>query len=282
LIETLTFEEVLSIHYALVAYFKDEGDPIDPAGPRSEHLLHSAISRQHVSFETTMKYGEPRGNAATLLYGICMNHSFHNGNKRTAFVSALVHLERNGYIPTGVTHDEFYNMLLALSDHRLTNPSVTPRGGRNISQEPAPKERLQPDEEVRIVSEWLRKRTRREDKRQHPLTFRQLRKILGRYGFNLENPQGNFIDITRRETVEKRRFMGLASPKKITNVTNITQIAYPGEGAIVQVNTIKKVRKECRLLPEDGVDSRSFYDAESTLDSILNEYRLMLNRLSKT
>jgi death on curing protein len=279
--ETLTFEEILSIHYALAAHFRNEGDPIEPPGPRSEHLLHSAVSRQLVASEGTMKYPEPRGNAATLLYGICMNHPFHNGNKRTAFVSALIHLERNGYIPTNVSHDEFYNMLLALSDHRLTNPSVTPKGGRKISQTSPPKGRPEPDEEVWIVSEWLRRRTRREDKREHPLTFRQMRKILGRYGYSLEHPGDNFIDITKQEKIKKSRFLGLGRPTEITNTVYITQIAYPGEGALVQVNTIKKVRKACELLPENGIDSRSFYDADATLDSLLNEYRLLLRRLAK-
>lgn len=60
------------------------------------------------------------------------------------------------------------------------------------------------------------------------------------------------------------------------------QIAYVNEGSIVQINTIKEIRRRCFLTSEDGKDSRAFYDNEATLDSILNEYRFLLKRLAKT
>ena len=279
--ETLTSEEVLAIHHRLVEHFKDDGNPINPPGPRSEHLLDSAVSRQHTSSGGVLKYTEPRANAATLLYGICMNHPFHNGNKRTAFVSALIHLERNGYIPERVSHGEFYNMLLALCDHRLTSSSSTPKGGRNLNQVPGPEDRRAPEDEVRIVTEWLRQRTRREDKSEHPLVFRKLRQILVHRGFCFENPKDNFIDLYHKEVIEKQRLLGFRKPERTRRRTKIMQIAYGGEGDLVQVNTIKKIRRQCRLSSEDGVDSRAFYDDEATLDSILNEYRFLLKRLAK-
>ena len=277
----MTSEEVLTIHYALVEHFKDDGNPINPPGPRNEHLLNSAVSRQHTSSGGVLKYAEPRANAATLLYGICMNHPFHNGNKRTAFVSALIHLERNGYIPEEVSHPEFYNMLLALCDHRLTSSSSTPKGGRNLKQLPDPGERRAPDDEVRVVTDWLRQRTRREDRREHPLAFRQLRKILGRHAYCFENPKDNFIDLYHEEIVEKPRFLGFGKPERTRRKTKVMQIAYGGEGDLVQVNTIKKIRRLCSLTSDDGVDSRAFYDDEATLDSILNKYRFLLKRLAK-
>lgn len=277
--ETLTVEEVTAVHYALVQHFKDSGNPIDPAGPRNEHLLRSAVSRQETSLGMTMKYPEARGNAATLLYGICMNHPFHNGNKRTAFVCALIHLERNGYIPEGISHDEFYNMLLALCDHRLTSSSRTPKGGRNVSPDGDSADRLGPDDEVRVVAEWMRKRTRREDRREHPLAFRQLRKILNRFDYCFENPKGNFIDLYKEEAAERPRF--LRKPEKVVRRSKVMQIAYVNEGSIVQINTIKEIRRRCLLTSEDGIDSRAFYDNEARLDSILNEYRFLLTRLAK-
>lgn len=278
--ETLTVEEVITAHYALVEHFKDSSNPIDPAGPRNEHLLRSAVSRQDTSLGGTLKYAEARANAATLLYGICMNHPFHNGNKRTAFVCALIHLERNGYIPEEVSHDQFYNMLLALCDHRLVSSSRTPKGGRNLNPEIVSNGRLTPDSEVHVVSDWLRRRTRREDRREHPLAFRQLRKILNRFNFFFENPKSNFIDLCHEETTKKARF--LRRPETIVRKSKIMQISYVNEGAVVQINTIKDIRKRCQLTSEHGIDSRAFYDNEATLDSILNEYRFLLTRLAKT
>jgi len=61
-------------------------------------LLASAVARQESGYGNTLKYHEPIINAATLLYGICNDHPFHNGNKRTALVCALAHLDRNRQI----------------------------------------------------------------------------------------------------------------------------------------------------------------------------------------
>jgi death-on-curing protein len=137
-LNTLNRQEVLDIYSALVTHSADIGEPIAPAGVRDNNLLDSAISRQHTGFGQMLKYPEPRDNAATLLYGICMDHPFFNGNKRTAFVTALVHLDRNGYIPQDVSERDFYNMLISLADHRLTDSpmrgiEILPKGSPGCS-----------------------------------------------------------------------------------------------------------------------------------------------------
>src|SRR5215472_1749929 len=91
----LNVAEVEAIHHALVRHFQESGDPITPAGVKDRALLESAVSRQVVGSTDNLKYREPRANAATLLYGLCMNHAFHNGNKRTALVGCLEHLDGN-------------------------------------------------------------------------------------------------------------------------------------------------------------------------------------------
>jgi hypothetical protein len=86
----LTVEDVLSIHEILVADFAHAGDPISPAGPRGMALVESAVGRQMTSLGGVLKYPEPIGNVATVAFGLCCDHPFHNGNKRTALVSLLV------------------------------------------------------------------------------------------------------------------------------------------------------------------------------------------------
>ena len=54
--------------------------------------LSSAVARQHLGFRGVSKYTTEAEVAATLFYGLCMNHCFENGNKRTALVSMLVFL----------------------------------------------------------------------------------------------------------------------------------------------------------------------------------------------
>jgi death-on-curing family protein len=281
MIQTLSEEEVFNIHAALVTHFAQLGDPIEPSGIRSLALLQSAVSRQHTGIGGTLKYPEARDNAATLLYGICMDHAFHNGNKRTAFVSALVHLDRNGYIPDQVSHGEFYNMIVSLADHRLVSGVSAPRGGKPKWTSPRPLSRLSADKEVSAVGEWLKRRTRRVDKQEHPLTFRQLRRILLRFGCRFGEPRGNFVDVYRDEEVSSTGFLGLGTPKKKIRQSKVTQVSYPGEGTLVPVSTIKMVRKQCQLVAEHGVDSRAFYDEEATVDYFLNQYRSLLKRLAK-
>jgi len=71
-------------------------DPISPSGPRDETLLHSALGRPRTSLGSKEKYTHIAEKAAALLHSLIMNHPFHNGNKRTALVSMLVFLDKNG------------------------------------------------------------------------------------------------------------------------------------------------------------------------------------------
>lgn len=66
------------------------------SGIRDEGLLDSAISRA----ENLFLYGKPSlfDLAAAYAFGIAKNHPFLDGNKRTAFLTAYIFLERNGWI----------------------------------------------------------------------------------------------------------------------------------------------------------------------------------------
>jgi prophage maintenance system killer protein len=90
-LRTISTEEIIQIHESLVQDFACSDNPLEPPGIRSLPLLQSAVSRQFTSIGGICKYPEALGNAATLAYGLCNDHPFHNGNKRTALVSMLVH-----------------------------------------------------------------------------------------------------------------------------------------------------------------------------------------------
>jgi death-on-curing protein len=79
-LQTLTAEDVITIHERLVEDFAGSKDPIAPAGVRSMALLESAVGRQHTGLGETLKYPRAIDNAATLTYGVCCDHAFHNGN----------------------------------------------------------------------------------------------------------------------------------------------------------------------------------------------------------
>lgn len=45
----LSCDDVVAIHWALVDFFKDDEDSIDPPGIKNEDLLHSAVQRPSTS-----------------------------------------------------------------------------------------------------------------------------------------------------------------------------------------------------------------------------------------
>src|SRR5579859_1168409 len=118
-LKTLSTDEVLSINQKLVEDFRKSNTPIFPEGVKSQNLLESAVDRQNAGWGEKLKYPTVAENASTLLYGLCCNHPFHNGNKRTALVCMLAHLDKNGKILRGVNHSELMNLLTDVAGHTI-------------------------------------------------------------------------------------------------------------------------------------------------------------------
>lgn len=81
-------ETVLALHEQSLAQFGGT------AGIRDEGLFDSALGRPQNLFA----YGKPTifELAASYAFGLARNHPFLDGNKRTAFVTAVLFLEING------------------------------------------------------------------------------------------------------------------------------------------------------------------------------------------
>lgn len=269
-LRTLTTQEVLTIHDALVTDFCESGDPISPPGVRSPDLLESAVARQLAGDYSVLRYPDPIDNAATLLYGICGNHPFHNGNKRTALVAMLVHLDKNKLTLYETSQKELYDLMIDVACHNLEE-RASKRSRMRIG------EKLKSDEEVAAISSWIRGRTHRVKRGEKLVTYRELRKILGSFGYHLDNPHGNSIDIIRYETMRK----GLILRKEVTVAKRVGNMSWPGETREVSLKETKRVREICHLREEDGVDSESFYNYSIVVDSFVNRYRTILRRLAR-
>jgi death-on-curing protein len=269
-LNTLSVEEVLRVHDALVRDFAQANDPISPPGVKSRDLLESAVSRQRTASGGRLKYPDPISNAATLLYGICCDHPFHNGNKRTALVSMLVHLDKNKLSPFETNQDELFAMIMQVAMHTIGIRIPPKRRERSVPRRNA-------DEEVQDIAEWIAKRTARVVRGEKRITYRELRQILSRFNYSMENPDNNSIDIMKHME-EKKGFL----LKKSTVITKrIGSIAYPGDTAEVSIKEIKKLRNMTDLTEENGVDSESFYDEAVMIDSFVNRYRTILRRLAR-
>jgi death-on-curing protein len=89
----LTKEEVISGHYFIM---KKMGD-IEQAGVKDHTLLESAVYRPRQTVFGEDAYPTLFDKAAVLVESLAKNHSFHNGNKRTAYAAVKSFLWINGY-----------------------------------------------------------------------------------------------------------------------------------------------------------------------------------------
>jgi death-on-curing family protein len=269
-IQTLTTEDVLKIHEILVRDFAQSDDPIFPPGVKDLNLLESAVSRQHVGFGGREKYRTAYAAAATLTYGVCNNHSFHNGNKRTALVAMLAHLDKNDLSFGSVPQADLYKMIIALADHRIVS---LVKGGKAPAKTDA-------DEDVAALTAWLEKRAKKPQRGEKQITYRELRRILNRFDFDLAVPasgKGNHRDLIKRET----RTTGLLRKRTEAIEKRIGSIGYRDEGTFVALGDLKRVRMICGLRVEDGVDSGRFYDDDAVIDSFISRYRTILRKLAR-
>lgn len=105
------------IHYFTDASSDDEQEKM-MVGIRSIDLLASALSRQNVEFGGVKKYTNPIDICATLFFGMVKNHSFNDGNKRTALLLLLYQLQMYGYYPIA-SKKEFENLVLHVADSSI-------------------------------------------------------------------------------------------------------------------------------------------------------------------
>lgn len=115
----INLSDAFRAYFILVHYFTDVStDEVQEkmmVGIRSIDLLASALSRQNISFGGRRKYSAPLDVCATLFFGVVKNHSFNDGNKRTALLLLLYQLQLFGYYPTAPKKD-FEKLVLHVAD----------------------------------------------------------------------------------------------------------------------------------------------------------------------
>ena len=89
----LTIIEVAAINQYVIEQFS----PTEQIGIKSHSLLDSAINLPKQSAFGTDAYHTVFKKAGALFESIAQNHAFHNGNKRTAFLSLAQFLTYNDY-----------------------------------------------------------------------------------------------------------------------------------------------------------------------------------------
>ena len=113
----LTLDEVLSVHDDQIRRYGGSG------GVRDLGLLQSAMGSVSATFAGAFLHETKFEMAAAYLYGICRNHPFLDGNKRTAVASALTFLEMNG-AEIDADEDDFYDLVIGVAEGSVTKAAV--------------------------------------------------------------------------------------------------------------------------------------------------------------
>lgn len=264
----LNIFEVLQAHFMIAEVFIDRGTGIGGVGVKDMNLLKSALSRQNACFGGVCKYQDTFEIAASLMYGLVKNHPFYDANKRTAFLSIIYYLYKNNYIPS-VSHKEFEDFLVDVAEG---NYIKKPRYRKLLKKYP---ERG----EVKYIAWYLKRNTRKIDKKEYLLSYRELKKVLSSHGYELRNPSGNSIGIYKLKKPSKKFFWKEKDSAKKKYV-KVGTIPFPGDNKQVAKPELKKIRDLTGLTPQNGYDSQVFYREVSPLSHLLLKYQEPLRRLA--
>jgi death-on-curing family protein len=259
-IAPLSYADVVSIHEVLERDFANSPDPIEPRGIRDERLLESALNRPLTELGTVRKYPSLSMSASALFHSLIHNHAFYNGNKRTALVSLLVLLDRNGSVLDS-TQDELFKLTVLTAQHR-----TVARSSSDLA-----------DREVLENARWIQAHSRALDFRERPLKWLRLKQRLSDFGASYSSAPGGgrALNIERDVTYSHSGWRGV---RKRTRTLR-TQVSCPGDGSEAGSDTIHKIRHDLELDNAHGVDSASFYQGDN-VDLFISQYRRVLRRLA--
>ena len=264
-LQYLTTPEVEGIHFAIAEDFASSPDPISPAGIRSQNLLESATSRPHSGMGDDRKYPTAELAGAALMHSLVHNHAFYNGNKRTALVSLLSFLDRNGVMLT-CDQRELFRWTIRVAQHGVAPSNLS--GDRH-------------DIEVVEMAKWIRANSRSIDKSERVVTWVVLRRRLRELGCDVQPMpnRGGRMMVSRNVQTTTKTLLG--GSRQVTRLAKYS-VAYGGDGRQVGRSVIKDLRQQLQLSEEHGFDSEAFYGSSTApVDEFIRIYRKTLARLAK-
>lgn len=184
----------------------------------------------------------------------------------------LVHLDRNKITIYNSHQGELYDFMIKVADHKIIDVS-----GKHLKVKSLKEQVINSDDEVSAITQWIKKRSATITKGEKNIPYRELRRILSSFGYKLEDHNKNMISIVRYD-IKKT---GVFRKKEIQERKHILNISWPGENYEVSIDNIKKIRRLCQLEESDGIDSDSFYNYTTIVDTFVNKYRKVLKDLAR-
>jgi len=262
---TVGITDVLRSHFMLVDHFFKEQEGLGGVGPKSLTLLHSTLGRQLTEYRGVTKWENQYEVCATLFYGIIKNHPFHDGNKRTALLTSLYHLQKLGRWPQ-VKQKMLENLAVDVAEGSLKK---YPGFNTNKIQKSE-------DPEIQFIANFFKKNTKEINKRKYLVTYFELNVLLNRHDYELLNPHKNYIDVIKVHRRKKYILFG----NELIKREKVTTIGFPGWKREASSEDVLKARKAAFLMPENGVDSDAFFHGTDSLSSLISIYQGPLERLA--
>ncbi|MBH3372908.1 MULTISPECIES: type II toxin-antitoxin system death-on-curing family toxin [Pseudomonas] len=225
-------ELVESIHLYLVDHFADSDDPLEPSGVKDYNLLESACARPFQTVHGKDAYETEYEKGAAIFHGIIANHCFHNGNKRTALLSALYYLGENNIWVDRCNDDDMFEFTRQIAAHEIAEKR---------------------EDEISVIVDWLLRNSRKIMKSDKYLSFNDLREKLGRFDFELSE-RNALVDVLKDGEI----------------VTRILKKGKHGKEEYDPVY-VADLRKRLQLTVDYGVDSGRFYGQKGVSEE-LNEF----------
>lgn len=246
----LSSQDVLRVHFTIVDTFYGKKEGLGGIGPKSLPLLLSAVGRQH----TSCPGDRIEDMVATLLYGLVLNHPFHDANKRTAFLSSMLLMYRNELVPR-INEQQLENFVVSVAERSFRKLEKYKRSFEGHDQA-----------DVMYIAHYIRSVTRKSDRKDYFITYRELATILRRFGFDLDNQSGNHIDVVRTGGAQAG--------------SRVAHVGFHGWSKQAAKGVIRDIRRATELDILNGVDSAAFFQGEQPITNLLARYYEPLERLA--
>lgn len=185
------------------------------------------------------------------------NHSFSDGNKRTALLTLLYQLNLYGYYPTSPAAS-FEKLVVAVAANKL--PDSFREAWRKFKD--------MEDAEIKAISFLLRRMTKKKDHSYHlKITIKDMDQALQKYGVSSSISSGK-IHFTRSFP---RHFFGQRQSIKYSMV-------FGGWTRSIGAQTAREILTNLELY-EQFPDYQSFIDGQEPLYSLIDDFEKPLRRL---
>lgn len=256
----INISDTLKAYFALADYFTDTSSGATESmliGIRSMDLLYSALGRQCTMFGNRVKYDHPIDICSTLFYGLVKNHSFSDGNKRTALLILLYQLNLYNYLPNAPVR-EYEKLVVATAANEL------PEKYDNYWK----KYRKCDDPEIQTISHFLRKHTAKKDHSYHlDITARDMKDALEKHDVKcfVENGKIHF-----ERTLPKRWFKDAEVLRYAVN--------FGGWTRCFGASTVRDILSNLQLYDQIS-DYQSFINGNELFYSLIQNFEGPLRRL---